>query len=70
MAGGVVAVRLRRAREWTVDLTDADRDEIVVATARAIAAGTTIHDLHREDFVVPSLAATGWPISLGSRTRT
>jgi hypothetical protein len=55
--------------EWSVDLTDAERDEIVAATERAVAAGAAIDDLHREDFVLPALAAraVAWSELLSTR---
>jgi len=48
--------------EWTVALSDDERDEIVAATERALAAGKTVETLHVDDFELPSLAArtVGW----------
>jgi Taurine catabolism dioxygenase TauD, TfdA family len=54
--------------EWTTELTDAERDEIVAATERAIAAGKTTETLQLDDFELPSLAARtiGWSETLNS----
>ena len=43
--------------EWTIELTDDERDEIVVATQRAVATGSTIDDLGVDEFPLPTLAA-------------
>ena len=43
--------------EWTIDLTDEERDEIVVAAERAVDAGTTIEDVVIADFPLPTLGA-------------
>lgn len=43
--------------EWTIELTDDERDEIVVAAERASRAGKTINDLRLADFSLPTLAA-------------
>ncbi len=43
--------------EWTVVLTDAERDEIVTATAAARSAGATVPTLDREAFPLPVLGS-------------
>jgi hypothetical protein len=55
--------------EWTVDLTDEERDEIVVAAERAVAAGRSIDDLRLADFSLPTLAARAveWSELLSTR---
>ena len=44
--------------EWTIELTDDERDEIVAATERAVAAGRTIDDLGVDDFPLPDACGT------------
>jgi hypothetical protein len=44
------------ASEWTIELTDDERDEIVAATERALAAGKTVEALKLDDFELPTLA--------------
>jgi Taurine catabolism dioxygenase TauD, TfdA family len=44
------------AGEWTIELTDDERDEIVEATGRALAAGKTVDALQLDDFALPTLA--------------
>ena len=48
---------LRDAAEWTIELSDDERVEIIAATEHALAASKTIADLRVEDFELPSLAA-------------
>jgi hypothetical protein len=43
--------------EWTIELGDAEREEIIAATARARAAGKTVETLRLADFELPGLAA-------------
>jgi len=45
------------AAAWTIELTDAEREEIVAVTEAAVAAGNTIEQLRAEEFVLPTLAA-------------
>jgi hypothetical protein len=45
------------ASGWTIEFDDDERDEIVAATAKAIAAGKTIASLRLEDFALPTLGA-------------
>ncbi|HTK17474.1 MAG TPA: TauD/TfdA family dioxygenase [Acidimicrobiia bacterium] len=55
--------------EWTIDLTDEEREEIVEATRRATAAGKTIEDLRVEDYPLPTIAARAieWSELLSAR---
>jgi hypothetical protein len=55
--------------DWTVELTDDDRDDIVVAAQNAIAAGKSIDDLHIDDFPLPAFAtrAVAWSDLLSTR---
>jgi hypothetical protein len=55
--------------EWTIELTDGERDEIVVATERAVAAGRSIDDLGVDDFPLPTIAARAveWSALLSGR---
>lgn len=52
--------------EWTVVLTDEERDEIVAAAATATAAGVSIDGLDRAAFPLPTLGerAVEWSASL------
>ena len=43
--------------QWTIELSDDERDEIVTATEQALAAGRTIDDLGVDDFPLRTLAA-------------
>ena len=43
--------------EWTIELAADERDEIVVATERAVAAGRSIDDLGIDDFPLPTISA-------------
>jgi Taurine catabolism dioxygenase TauD, TfdA family len=54
---------------WTIALCDGERDEIVDATLRAVAAGRTIDDLGLDDFPLPTLAtrAVEWSQLLNGR---
>jgi len=55
--------------EWTIELTDDERDEIVEATRRAVTAGKTKDHLCLDDFVLPTIAARaiGWSELLRGR---
>jgi hypothetical protein len=55
--------------EWTIELTDDERDEIVEATNRALTAGRTIEDLRVDDFALPTIAARAveWSELLSAR---
>jgi hypothetical protein len=43
------------AAEWSIALTDSDRDEIISATTHATRAGKTINDVGIDDFPLPTL---------------
>ncbi|HZJ25809.1 MAG TPA: TauD/TfdA family dioxygenase [Acidimicrobiia bacterium] len=43
--------------EWTVELTDAERAEIVAATRRAVDAGATTEMMDRDALVLPTIGA-------------
>jgi hypothetical protein len=56
-------------REWTIELSDEERDEIVEATNGALNAGRTIEHLRVEDFPLPRIAirAVEWSELLSAR---
>jgi len=55
--------------EWTIELAADERDEIVVATERAVAAGRSIDDLGIDDFPLPTISAQAveWSALLSGR---
>jgi hypothetical protein len=55
--------------QWTIELNDLERAEIVIATERALTAGRTIDDLEVDDFPLATLAARAveWSALLSGR---
>src|SRR3954462_8564705 len=51
------AANVRDTSTWTVTLSDAERDEIIAATERALDAGRTRDTLRRNDFPLGGLEA-------------
>ena len=52
-AAAWTAADLAASSEWTVHLSEAEREEIVIAACAAVARGQTIHTVDRDTFSLP-----------------